>query len=101
MIDWKAARADPDTWRAALARKDKEEDFDALLEADRERRSLLPEIEELRGRQKLKGKPAPEQLEVLARAGVVDAGGQAFVLLPARKARRRSVGGSMQRRRVL
>jgi seryl-tRNA synthetase len=65
MIDWKAARADPDAWRAALARKGKAEEFDALLEADRERRSLLPEIEELRGRQKLKGKPTPEQLEEL------------------------------------
>jgi seryl-tRNA synthetase len=65
MIDWKAARADPDTWRAALARKGMTEEFDALIEADRERRSLLPEIEELRSRQKLKGKPTPEQLEEL------------------------------------
>jgi seryl-tRNA synthetase len=65
MIDWKAARAEPDTWRAALARKGMADEFDALLEADRERRALLPEIEELRGRQKLKGKPTPEQLEEL------------------------------------
>jgi seryl-tRNA synthetase len=65
MIDWKAARADPETWRAALSRKGKAEEFDALLEADRQRRSLLPQIEELRGRQKLKGKPTPEQLEEL------------------------------------
>jgi seryl-tRNA synthetase len=65
MIDWKAARADPETWRAALARKGRAEEFEALLEADRQRRSLLPEIEGLRGRQKLKGKPTPEQLEEL------------------------------------
>jgi seryl-tRNA synthetase len=65
MIDIRAARADPDTWRAALARKGAAEDFDALLEADRERRALLPRIEELRARQKLKGKPNPEQLEEL------------------------------------
>jgi seryl-tRNA synthetase len=65
MIDWKAARADPDSWRVALARKGMTEEFDALLAADRERRSLLPEIEELRSRQKLKGKPTPEQLEEL------------------------------------
>jgi seryl-tRNA synthetase len=65
MIDWKAARADPETWRAALGRKGMAEEFDALLEADRQRRALLPEIEELRGRQKLKGKPTPEQLEEL------------------------------------
>src|SRR5688572_12512492 len=65
MIDWKAARADPEAWRAAIARKGMAEEFDALLEADSQRRSLLPEIEELRGRQKLKGKPTPEQLEEL------------------------------------
>jgi seryl-tRNA synthetase len=65
MIDIRAARADPDIWRAALARKGAAEDFDALLEADRERRALLPRIEELRARQKLKEKPTPEQLEEL------------------------------------
>jgi seryl-tRNA synthetase len=65
MIDIRAARADPENWRAALARKGAAEDFDALLEADRERRALLPRIEELRGRQKLKGKPTAEQLEEL------------------------------------
>jgi seryl-tRNA synthetase len=65
MIDWKAARADPDTWRAALARKGMAEEFGALLEADRERRVLLPRVEELRGRTKLKGKPTPEQVEEL------------------------------------
>jgi seryl-tRNA synthetase len=67
MIDIRAARADPDTWRAALARKGAAEDFDQLLEADRDRRALLPRIEELRGQQKLKGKPTPEQLEELKR----------------------------------
>jgi seryl-tRNA synthetase len=65
MIDIRAARADPDAWRAALARKGAAEEFDSLLEADRERRALLPRIEELRARQKLKGKPTPEQLEEL------------------------------------
>jgi seryl-tRNA synthetase len=65
MIDLRAARADPDTWRTALARKGAAEAFDALLEADRQRRALLPRIEELRGQQKLKGKPTPEQLEEL------------------------------------
>ena len=65
MIDIKAARNDPEAWRAALARKGAAEDFDALLEADQERRALLPRVEELRARQKLKGKPTPEQLEEL------------------------------------
>jgi seryl-tRNA synthetase len=67
MIDIRAARADPDTWRAALARKGAAELFDELLETNRERRALLPRIEELRGQQKLKGKPTPEQLEDLKR----------------------------------
>ena len=34
MIDLKAARAEPDDWRAALARKGAAEAFDALLAAD-------------------------------------------------------------------
>jgi seryl-tRNA synthetase len=67
MIDIRAARAAPDTWRAALARKGAAELFDELLEADRARRALLPRIEELRRQQKLKGKPTPEQLEELKR----------------------------------
>jgi seryl-tRNA synthetase len=65
VIDIRAARADPDAWRAALARKGMAEEFDALLAADEERRSLLPRVEALRGRTKLKGKPTPEQLEEL------------------------------------
>ena len=67
MIDIRAARAAPDTWRVALASKGAAELFDELLEADRARRALLPRIEELRGQQKLKGKPTPEQLEELKR----------------------------------
>jgi seryl-tRNA synthetase len=67
MIDWKAARADPEGWRAALSRKGAAEDFDALLEADSERRSLLPRVEELRGRTKVKGKPTAEEREELKR----------------------------------
>jgi seryl-tRNA synthetase len=67
MIDIRAARADPDTWRVALARKGAAELFDELLDADRARRALLPRIEELRGQQKLKGKPTPQQLEELKR----------------------------------
>ena len=62
MIDLKAARNDPDTYRAALARKDAAEAFDALLAADERWRALVPRIDELRGKTKLKGKPSPEQL---------------------------------------
>jgi seryl-tRNA synthetase len=65
VIDVRAARADPEAWRAALARKGAAEEFDRLLDADRTRRSLLPEVEGLRAKTKLKGKPTPEQLEEL------------------------------------
>ena len=65
MIDLKAARADPDRFRAALARKGAAEAFDALLEADERWRALVPRVDELRGRTKLKGKPSPDQLAEL------------------------------------
>jgi seryl-tRNA synthetase len=67
MIDLKAARNDPEAYRAALARKGAGERFDALLAADERWRALVPSVDELRGRQKLKGKPTPEQLEELNR----------------------------------
>ena len=65
MIDLKAARADPERWRAALARKGAAEEFDALLDADERWRSLVPKVDELRGQTKMKGKPTPEQIEAL------------------------------------
>jgi seryl-tRNA synthetase len=65
MIDLRAARSDPDGVRAALARKGAAEAFDALLEVDRRWLELVPRVDELRGRTKLKGKPTPEQLEEL------------------------------------
>jgi seryl-tRNA synthetase len=65
MIDIKAARNEPEAFRAALARKGAAEDFDALLEADKELRRLKSQVEPLKSRRKLKGKPTPEQLEEL------------------------------------
>jgi seryl-tRNA synthetase len=65
VIDLKAARTDVDGWRAALARKDAAEAFDRLLETDERWRSLIPRVDELRGKTKLKGKPTPEELEAL------------------------------------
>jgi seryl-tRNA synthetase len=65
MIDLRAARSEPDRVRAALVRKGAAEAFDALLEADRHWLELVPRVDELRGRTKLKGKPTPEQLEEL------------------------------------
>ncbi len=65
MIDLRAARANPDLTRAALARKGAAEEFDRLLAADERWRALVPRVDDLRGRTKLKGKPTPEQLQVL------------------------------------
>jgi seryl-tRNA synthetase len=65
MIDLKAARSEPARFRAALARKGAGDTFDRLLAADERWRALVPKVDELRGRTKLKGKPTPEQLEEL------------------------------------
>jgi seryl-tRNA synthetase len=67
VIDLKAARADPDRFRAAVARRGAGETFDALLEADTHWRELVPLVDELRSRQKLDGRPTPEQIEELKR----------------------------------
>ena len=61
MIDLRAARNDPETFRAALARKGAADAFDTLLEADERWRAMVPQADELRGRLKVKGKPTPEQ----------------------------------------
>ncbi|HEX2292459.1 MAG TPA: serine--tRNA ligase [Gaiellaceae bacterium] len=65
MIDLRAARSDPETWRAGIARKGGAAAFDELLAADARWRELVPQVDELRGRQKLKGKPTPEQVAEL------------------------------------
>jgi seryl-tRNA synthetase len=65
LIDLRAARNDPDRFRAGLARRGADKTFDELLAADERWRELVPQVDELRGRQKLKGKPSPEQIEEL------------------------------------
>jgi seryl-tRNA synthetase len=65
MIDLRAARADPDGYRTALARKGAAAAFDELLAADAGWRSVQQRVDELRAQTKLKGKPTPEQLERL------------------------------------
>jgi len=65
VIDLRAARNDPDGYRAALARKGAAEAFDELLAADRAVLDLQKPVEDLRARRKLKGKPTPEQLAEL------------------------------------
>jgi seryl-tRNA synthetase len=65
MIDARAARSDPDAFRRRLARKGAADAFDTWLAADERWRTLVPQVDELRARTKLKGKPTPEQLEEL------------------------------------
>ncbi len=65
MIDIRAARAEPEAYRAALERKGAADEFDALMDADRAWLALVPRVDELRAQTKLKGKPTPEQLEEL------------------------------------
>jgi seryl-tRNA synthetase len=67
MIDIRAARADPERFRAALARKGAAAVFEEMLAADERWRALVPEVDGLRARQRLKGRPTPEQLEELGR----------------------------------
>ncbi len=64
MIDLKAARQEPDRYRAALARRGAAEDFDALLVADASWRQHTERAESLRSVQKKlsKGKPDAGQL---------------------------------------
>jgi seryl-tRNA synthetase len=71
MIDLRAARNDPEGFRAALARKGAGELFDQLLEADRAVRDVQPRVEALRAEQNafsksLRGKPSQEDLNRLA-----------------------------------
>ena len=70
MIDLRAARNEPDEFRRRLARKGAGEAFDELLEADRAVLAVQPQVEELRARRKLKGKPTPEQLAELEQVKV-------------------------------
>ena len=65
MIDAKTARANESEYRTALKRKGAAGAFDEFLAADERWRALVPRVDELRGRQKLSGKPTPEQIEEL------------------------------------
>jgi seryl-tRNA synthetase len=67
MIDLREARANPEVFRAALARRGAADAFDTLLAADERWRALVPQVDELRARQKVDGKPTAEQLQELKR----------------------------------
>ena len=64
MIDLRAARADPDAYRAALARRGAAELFDSLLAADAHWRDASTRRDDVRAEQKRLGKPStPEEIE--------------------------------------
>jgi seryl-tRNA synthetase len=61
MIDLKLARANPDIFRQALARKGAAETFDALLAADRAWAEATTKRDEARAEQKRLGKPSSQE----------------------------------------
>jgi seryl-tRNA synthetase len=67
VIDLRAARSDPDAFRSALVRKGDgaARVFDEMLEVDVRWRELDQQVDVLRSRTKVKGKPTPEQQEEL------------------------------------
>jgi len=67
MIDLRAARAAPEAFRSALVRKGDEAArlFDELIAADARWLELIPQVDALRTKTKLKGKPTPAELEEL------------------------------------
>jgi seryl-tRNA synthetase len=67
VIDLKAARQDPDRYRAALDRRGAANDFDALLAADARWREHTERAETLRAAQRRssRGKPGPDELAEL------------------------------------
>ncbi|MEY9967546.1 seryl-tRNA synthetase [Streptacidiphilus sp. MAP12-16] len=65
VIDLKAARQEPDTFRAALARRGAADDFDALLAVDATWRELTERVDQLRSQNKPKGTPTSEQIAQL------------------------------------
>jgi seryl-tRNA synthetase len=72
VIDLKAARADPTAFRSALVRKGDEAArlFDELIAGDARWLELVPQVDALRAKTKLKGKPSPEQLGELKQVKV-------------------------------
>jgi seryl-tRNA synthetase len=68
MIDLKLARANPDIYREALARKGAAETFDELLAADRFWADATRRQEEMRAEQKRLGKPSSQEEIDRARA---------------------------------
>jgi seryl-tRNA synthetase len=68
MIDLRAARADPDAYGAALARRGAADELDALLAADERWREASTRRDDVRARQKALGKPSSEEEIATARS---------------------------------
>jgi len=66
VIDLRAARQEPDRYRAALARRGAADDFDSLLVADRTWRELTERAEALRAAQKRSSKGTPPSQQEIA-----------------------------------
>ena len=90
MIDIRAARAEPDAYRAALARKGAAEEFDALMEADRAWLALVPQV----GR-------APREDEAQGQADARADRGAARASRPSSSRSRRQLAAAEQRRAEL
>jgi seryl-tRNA synthetase len=78
MLDIKAIRENPDTYRTALARRNLGDAVDKLLAADERRRSLTAAVEALRARQnavskEIGGAQADEKQRLIAEVGKVSA----------------------------
>jgi seryl-tRNA synthetase len=78
MLDLKAIRDDPDTFRTALARRDLPDAVDDLLELDERRRALTTEVEALRAEQNKASKAigaatGDDKQALIARAAEVSA----------------------------
>ncbi|MCU1489314.1 MAG: hypothetical protein JWM85_719, partial [Acidimicrobiaceae bacterium] len=66
LIDVRAARAEPERYRSALARKGAAETFDVLLAADEAWREVTGRVESLRAATRPKGRPSEAELGQLA-----------------------------------
>jgi seryl-tRNA synthetase len=66
VIDLRAARREPDRYRAALARRGAADDFDALLAVDRTWRELTERAETLRAAQRRSSRGAPPSEQEIA-----------------------------------
>lgn len=65
MVDIKHLREHPELYKESAKLRGVKADIDALLAADAKRTKLVGEVEGLRAKLNMKGKPTPEQLEAL------------------------------------